>query len=102
VQYDVDVFVNGAFVKKVRSTEDPTVLEITRWIEPGANQVRMVAVKNIPEQRASMSPADTMDILVGAGNLGGATVNIERVLATFTRTAAETDPVTEEFSVHAR
>jgi hypothetical protein len=89
-------------VKKVRSTEDPTVLEITRWIEPGANLIRMAAVKNIPEQRVSMSPTDTMEIFIGAGNMGGATVNIERVLASFTRTAAETAPVTEEFTVHAR
>ena len=62
----------------------------------------MVATKNIPEKRLSMSPTDTMEVLVGEGTLGGATVNIERVLGAFTRTAAETGAVTEEFSVYAR
>jgi hypothetical protein len=102
VQYDVDVFVNGGLIRKVKSVEDPVVVEITRWIRPGENRVRMVATKNVPEKRQSMSPTDTLDVILGEGTLGGATVNIERVLATFSRNAAETGQVTEDFSLFAK
>jgi hypothetical protein len=102
VQYDVDVYVNGTLARKVKSVEEPVVYDITKWFKPGENHVRMVATKNVPDKRMSMSPADTMDILVGEGLLDGSTVNIERILASFTRNASETAAVTEEFSVFGR
>jgi len=102
VQYDVDVFVNGGFVRKVKSVEDPVVFDITRWIRAGKNEIRMVATKNIPDRRMSLSPTDTMEIIVGEGVLGGTTVNIDRMLIDFTRTAQETEPVTEDYSIGAR
>src|SRR5215470_13842857 len=102
VQYDIDVSVNGALVRKVRSTEDPVVMDITRWMKPGDNTVRMVATKNIPTKRMSQSPTDIMEIIIGEGVLGGSTVSIDRVLADFTRTAQETDLISEEFTVAAR
>lgn len=102
VQYDIDVTVNGALVRKVRSTEDPVVMDITRWIKPGDNTVRLVATKNVPTKRMSQSPTDIMEIIIGEGVLGGSTVSIDRVLVDFTRTAQETDLITEEFTVAAR
>jgi hypothetical protein len=102
VQYDIDVTVNGATVRKVRSTEDPVVMDITRWIKPGDNTVRMVATKNVPTKRMSQSPTDIMEIIIGEGVLGGDTVSIDRVLVDFTRNAQETDLITEEFTVAAR
>ncbi len=102
VQYDVDVFVNGAFVKKVKSVEDPVVMDISRWIKPGDNRVRLVAQKNVPDKRMSMSPTDTLEVIIGEGILGGSTVNIDRVIVDFTRNASETGQITEEYSVAAR
>lgn len=102
VQYDIDVTVNGALVRRVRSTEDPVVMDITRWIKPGDNTVRLVATKNIPTKRMSQSPTDIMEIIIGEGVLGGSTVSIDRVLVDFTRTAQETDLISDEFTVAAR
>jgi hypothetical protein len=102
VQYDVDVLVNGALVRKVKSVEDPVVLDITRYIKSGVNTVRLSAQKNIPDRRVSMSPTDTLEVVIGEGTLGGSTVNIERVLVDFLRNAQETDPITEDFTVAAR
>src|SRR5262245_48642989 len=56
VQYDIDVFMNGTFVKRVRSGDDKAVLEVTRYVRPGANAVRIIATKNIGDRRASSSP----------------------------------------------
>jgi len=102
VQYDIDVVVNGSLARKVRSIEDPVVMEITRWMKPGDNTVRLVATKNVPTRRESQSPTDIMEIIIGEGTLGGSTVSIDRVLVDFTRTAQETDLISEEFTVAAR
>jgi hypothetical protein len=102
VQYDVDVYVNESFVRKVKSVEDPVVVDITRWIRSGQNRVRMEAKKNVPDKRMSLSPTDTMEVIIGEGVLGGSTVNVDKVIVDFKRTAQETEPFTEEYSVAAR
>lgn len=101
VQYDVDVYVNESFVRRVKSVEDPVVVDITRWIKPGENRVRMDAKKNVPDKRTSLSPTDTMEVIIGEGVLGGSTVNIDKVLIDFKRNAQETEPFTEQYSVAA-
>jgi hypothetical protein len=102
VQYDIDVYVNESFVRKVKSVEDPVVMDITRWIRPGENRVRMEAKKNAPDRRMSLSPRDTMEVIIGEGVLGGSTVNIDKVLIDFKRTAQETEPFIEDYSVAAK
>jgi hypothetical protein len=100
-QYDVDVFMNDQFVKKVRSNEDPVVLDITRFVARGENRVRMVATKNLGERRVSHSPTDVLEVLVGEGLLGGSTVTVNKVLVSFKRNANETTNIREDFSFTA-
>jgi hypothetical protein len=50
----------------------------------------------------SLSPRDTMEVIIGEGVLGGSTVNIDKVLVDFKRTAQETEPVIEDYSVAAK
>src|SRR5262249_41187551 len=103
VQYDVDVWINGGFVRRIKSVEDPVVVEVMKYIRPGENKFRLYAQKNVPDgRRQSQSPTDTLEGFIGEGTLGGATVSIERVLGTFTRTAAETGNVSEDFAVVAK
>jgi hypothetical protein len=102
VQYDVDVFVNGKFVKKVRSSEDRVVMEITKWVQTGSNKVRLQATKNMGDKRASTSPADTLEIIIGEGTVGGGTVAIDKPVVDWKRTAQETKNITEEVSFTGR
>lgn len=97
-QYDVDVFINDQFVTKVRSDDDPVVLDISRWISRGTNRVRMIAVKNMGDRRVSSSPTDTLEVLMGEGVLGGSTVRVDKVLVSFKRNANETSNIREDFS----
>jgi hypothetical protein len=101
VQYDVDIFINDAFVKKVRSIDEPTVLDVSRFVRSGQNRVRMVAIKNTGERRASSSPTDTLEIFLGEGTVGGGTVTVDKVHATFTRNASETNNFREDFTFAA-
>jgi hypothetical protein len=101
VQYDVDVFINDAHVKKVRSVDDPAVLDVSRYVKPGDNRVRMIAVKNAGERRASMSPTETMEIFLGEGTVGGGTVTVDKVHVSFKRSAADVQNVRQDYGFKA-
>jgi hypothetical protein len=102
VQYDVDVFINDEHVKKVRSVDEPAVLDVSRYVRPGENRVRMVAIKNIGDRRASMSPTDTLEIFIGEGTVGGGTVTVDKVHLSFKRSAADVQNVREDFGFQAK
>jgi hypothetical protein len=101
-QYDVDVFVNAKFIRKIRAGEPQVVLEITRYLHPGTNKVLFAATKRAEGGRKSVSPASFLKLVVGEGNEGGNTVTIDNPLIESKRTAAETDNVNEEFTLQGR
>ena len=101
-QYEVDVFVNSKFVRKIRAGEPQVVLEITRYLHPGGNKVLFAATKRAEGGRKSASPASFLKLVVGEGNEGGNTVTIDNPLIESKRTAAETDNVNEEFTIQGR
>jgi hypothetical protein len=101
-QYEVDVFVNGKFVKKVRSADDPVILEVTKWVRPGENKVQLVAKKTITDKRLSSSPTDTLDIVLGEGSVNGGTISITRPVVQYKRTAHETQGFTDESGFEGR
>jgi hypothetical protein len=101
-QYDVDVYVNGKFVKKVRAQDDPVILDVTRAVRPGSNEVKLVATKNMGDKRLSASPTDTLEILLGEGTVGGGTVAITRTVVTYVRTAQETKSFSDDARFDAR
>ena len=100
-QYDVDVFVNARFIRKIKAGEPQVVLEITKYLRPGTNKVLFAASKR-PGERKSASPASFLKLVVGEGDSGGNTVTIDNPLIESKRTAAETDNVNEEFTIQGR
>jgi len=102
VQYDLDVYLNGALVKKVRSGDDRVVLEVTAKVKAGENRVKVVATKNMGNKRASSSVADTMEIVLGEGTVGGGTVMIDKPVVTYKRNASETGNFADDFTFTGR
>jgi len=99
-RYDVDVYVNSKFVRKVRAGEEQIVLDITRHLSPGPNKVLFAATKRPP---AKPGPATSfLKLIIGEGESSGAQVLIDNPLLECKRTAAEIDNVNEEFTVQAR
>jgi hypothetical protein len=88
-QYDVEVFVNGRFVKKVRAGDEAVILEVTRFVRVGDNVVELVARKNLGEKRLSSSPTDSLEIIVGEGEASGGTISITKPVVSFVRTAQD-------------
>ena len=101
-QYDVDVFINAKFVRKIRAGEPQVVLEITRYLHPGANKVLFAATKRAEAGRKSALPASFLKMVVGEGDSGGNTVTIDNPLIESKRTATETENVNEEFTIQGR
>ena len=101
-QYDLDVWINSKWIRKLRAGEDQIVLDITKFLTPGQNKVIFGATKKLEGGRKSASPAAYIKAIVGEGETGGNNVMIDNVLVEVKRTAAELDNRNEEFTVNAR
>jgi hypothetical protein len=101
-QYDLDVFVNAKWLRKIKAGEPQIVVEVTKYLHPGPNKILFAATKRLEGARSSASPASFLKVTVGEGEAGGNTVMIDNPLVECKRTAAETDNVNEEFSLQAR
>jgi hypothetical protein len=98
-QYDVDVYVNSKWVRKVRSGDEQIVLDITRFLSPGPNKLLFAATKRAPKPGPATS---FVKLIVGEGESSGSQVLIDNPLLECKRTGAEIDNVNEEFTLQAR
>ncbi|HEY0094161.1 MAG TPA: hypothetical protein VGB96_07550, partial [Archangium sp.] len=101
-EYDIDLYVNSRWVRKLRNGEDQVIAEITRELQPGKNTVLMMAHKVAGGSRRSESPQHVFKVIIGEGNEGGGNVMIDNPLIRFQRTAAETADQSEEFTLTTR
>ena len=101
-QYDVDIYINSVWFKRVRSNKEQVVQEITKYLRAGSNVVHFAATKNIGQQRKSFSPQVYMRIIIGEGNIGGNNVMIENPLIQYKRTANETQNFNDEFTISVK
>jgi hypothetical protein len=99
-QYDVDIYLNGKWVRKVRNRDSQVVVDITRKLKPGKNIVHFAATKNYDgKPRRSTSASDYLQVFIGIGNKGGGTVNITSTLAEFKATASTTKNFGQEQTI---
>jgi hypothetical protein len=100
-QYDVDVYLNGKWIRKVRNSEGQVIHEVTNLMTPGRKVVvNFAATKNLGEGkgRLSTSSSDFLRVVIGVGSAGGGTVNITSTLADFRATADKTGSFGQEAS----
>lgn len=103
-EYEVDLFLNGKFMRTLKSGEEQLVTDITKQLRPGQNLVIIQAKKRYadPASPKSMSRSHVFRVIIGEGATTTDQVTIEKQLVTFTRTAADTNDVTQEFSFTTR
>lgn len=101
-QYDVDVFINSKWVRKVKAGDSQIVMEITKLLTPGTNKVLFAATKHMEAGRRSTSETAWLKVIVGEGESGGGSVMIDNPLFEYRRTAAETENVNDEYTITAR
>lgn len=103
-EYEVDLFLNGKFMRTLKSGDEQLVTDITRSLRAGQNIVIIQAKKRYadPSSPKSLSRSAVFRVIIGEGNTTSDQVTIEKQLVTFTRTAADTNDVTQEFSFTTR
>jgi hypothetical protein len=101
-EYEIDLYVNSKWVRKLRNSEQQVVSELTRYLQPGKNTVLFVAHKVAGEARRSQSSEHFFRIIIGEGNEGGGNLMIDNPLVRFQRSAADEGDVSEEFTLTTR
>lgn len=101
-RYDVDVFVNAKWIRKIKAGEPQMVEEITRFLQPGPNKVLFAARKRAEPAAQGGSAASFVKFTVGEGQARADRVEIDNPLIECKRTAAETSDVNEEFTIQGR
>ncbi|QRN93778.1 hypothetical protein JRI60_32000 [Archangium violaceum] len=101
-EYDIDLYINSRWVRKLRNNEDQVITEITRSLLPGKNTVLLMAHKVAGSSRRSQSAQHVFKVIIGEGNEGGGNVMIDNPLIRFQRTAADAEDVSEEFTLTTR
>lgn len=103
-EYEVDLFLNGKFFRTIKSADEQLVVDVTRSLRFGSNQVIVQARKRYDDPAApkSMSRGHLFRVIIGEGSTTQDQVTIEKQLVTFVRTAADTADVTQEFSFTTR
>lgn len=101
--YDIDVYVNAKWIRKLRSADEQLVTEITQQLVPGKNSVVLVARKRVTKGgRPSRSADHFFRVIIGEGDAGGDRVMIDNPIVDFRRTAADQGDVTKDFAFTTR
>jgi hypothetical protein len=101
-EYDIDLYINSKWIRKLRNNEEQIITEITRYLQPGKNTVLFTARKVVVGSQKSYSPQHYFKVIIGEGNVGGDNVMIDNPIIRFQRTAADTKDVSEEFTLTTR
>jgi hypothetical protein len=101
-QFDLAIFINAQWIREVKSSEPALVMEITKYLRPGANKLTLAATKRLNGERLAFTRDVELRVVVGEGNVGGDHVMIDLPLVEMARTAVEMDDKTEEFVIDAR
>ena len=103
-EYDIDLYINGKFIRSMHSGDEQLVMDINKYLKVGKNQVLLQAKKKPPrpEGAKSVSKSHVFRVIVGEGAMGADQVVIERPLITFTRTAADSNDLAQEFTLTAK
>lgn len=101
--YDIDLYVNSKWVRKLKNAEEQIVTEITKHLLPGKNVILLIAHK-LPAAgaRRSLSADHVFRVIIGEGNVGGDNVMIDNPIVKFERTAADAQDVSREFILTTR
>jgi hypothetical protein len=100
-QWDVDIYVNGQFVRRFQSGQAPPPVDVTRFIKPGDNSIRFRAVKQEGQVR-SVQPSEFVQITVDAETQLATGAHEHTRIYSYRRTAAETGLFDDSISISTR
>lgn len=98
-QYDLELFVNGKWVRRFMDAEEHVVFDLSPHLRTGDNKVLLLAKKSLIDGRRSQSPQHFFRVVVGEGQKNGRNVMITKKLIDYQRTALETQDFTNEYTL---
>jgi hypothetical protein len=101
-QYDVDVFINHVWIKRIVATEGQLVVDVSKHLRKGNNTVHFTAKKNLSEGRKSEAAGHSLTLHLGEGSVTGNQVVLDRPLVQYVRTAAELEDFDDDIVILAR
>lgn len=102
-EFDIDLYVNSKWVRKLRNADEQLVAELTRYLVPGRNTILLTAHKvQTGEARRSFSSEHVYRVIIGEGNVGGDNVMIDNPIVKFERNASETQDASQEYTLTTR
>ncbi len=101
-EFDIDVYVNAKWLMTLRNGNQQDVVEVTRFLIPGQNNVTFEAKKLSSGPRKSFSPEHQFIVVIGEGDAGGDNVMINNPLVTFKRSAADSESSSKDYSFVTR
>jgi hypothetical protein len=103
-EFDFELFINGKFVRTLKSGEEQLVTDITSNLVLGKNAVVVQAKKKLANKESpkSISKEHVFRLIIGEATVKADQVTIEKQLVNFSRTAADAVDVVQEFSVTTR
>lgn len=101
-QFDVDVFINSTWVKRITAADEQIILDVSRHLHKGKNIVHFTATKDLKEGRKSVAAEHYLKIHVGEGSVSGNDVLIDNPIIEYTRTAAEVGTFNDDLPMTGR
>ena len=91
-QYDIELFINGKMIRRIRSRSGQIAVDVTRFIKRGKpNEVIFVSRKNYGTKgRISASALDYFRVVLGSGFENRGQIVLKSSVVETKRTAAET------------
>ncbi|MFH2009160.1 MAG: hypothetical protein ABI333_21395 [bacterium] len=91
-QYDIELFINGKMVRRIRARSEQVAIDITSHIRRGkSNEIIFVSRKNYENKgRESASPMDYFRVVLGSGFESKGQIVLKQSLVETRRTAAQT------------
>jgi len=102
-QYDLSVSVNGVLRKQIKAGSSAVIMEVSAWFKKGDNKVDVTATKNLGDGRKSVSSADELQLLIGAGTDEDSKVKINQddIKVDFKCNASQTSTLKQSFTINA-
>jgi hypothetical protein len=92
----VDLYLNAKFVQRFKVEDGQVVLDISRFVRPGPNQILFV----VPQGTSAAQSAPK--VIIGEGESTANKVTIDNPIARFPRPSSPSGEATQEFSFTGR
>jgi hypothetical protein len=100
-QFDVDLYINGKWIRRFKNDESTAVVDVTKHMIPGVNKIILAGTKNLADGRKSNSADAQYRFVLGEGEIAGQSLRIDKVLLDTKRTAAESENVNDDKEITA-